>query len=387
MVRRRGFVVCSILALAVAVLPSALQPADAVEGPRTHLVKGGETLSVISLAYGIPVDDIVTLNNLPNPNFIVEGRSLQLPTGAGSTGAGSTGQREYIVRPGDSLSKIAEAHQTTIAALVQSNHLSDPDRLRVGQRLIVPEGQTRQSPASQTPSAQATLSGLLATQAPSGARVGIVAVNLKTGERVEHRAHEIFPAASVAKLPILVEATRQIEAGTLKLDGGAREDLRAMIANSDNPAANRVLDHLGAPKVNATMASLGLKATAVRNHFASGGPSSSGLVNQTSPSDMAHLLQQIANEQVVSAAASRTMRDLLLTTQDASKLRRLLPPDARVASKSGWYQGVANDVGIVYSANSRWVLAVFTEGSADGESANRLIASISQALYRAWSQR
>ena len=41
------------------------------------------------------------------------------------------------------------------------------------------------------------------------------------------------------------------------------------------------------------------------------------------------------------------IRALLSRNTDRSKLVRLLPADAKVAHKSGWYESVANDVGIV----------------------------------------
>jgi beta-lactamase class A len=72
---------------------------------------------------------------------------------------------------------------------------------------------------------------------------------------------------------------------------------------------------------------------------------------------------------------------------DRSKLARLLPPDAQVAHKSGWYEGVADDVGIVTVDRLpvRWVVAVFTEGLPDAETGNQLVAAVSRAIYDAWA--
>ena len=73
---------------------------------------------------------------------------------------------------------------------------------------------------------------------------------------------------------------------------------------------------------------------------------------------------------------------------DRSKLARLLPPDARVAHKSGWYEGVANDVGIVTvdRVPTRWVIAVFADHVPDPETGNQTVAAISSAVYDAWTQ-
>jgi LysM repeat protein len=201
-------------------LPLAQPPVEsvqAVEGPRRHIVKIGDTLSSIALSYGVAIDELVSLNSITNPNRIAEGATLNLPTAAGSSG-----RREYIVRPGDSLSSIAAANGTTIAAILENNKLENPNLLNVGQQIVLPTNSSGSaSPTTATPrpatasavaigSAQTAVQKLIQTTVPEGARVGILAVNLTTGERVEHRAWETFPAASVAKLAVLVEAQRQI---------------------------------------------------------------------------------------------------------------------------------------------------------------------------------
>jgi hypothetical protein len=45
----------------------------------------------------------------------------------------------YIVQPGDTLWKIARRYQTTTAQLLQSNQFSNPDRIEVGQKLLIPK--------------------------------------------------------------------------------------------------------------------------------------------------------------------------------------------------------------------------------------------------------
>ena len=88
-----------------------------------------------------------------------------------------------------------------------------------------------------------------------------------------------------------------------------------------------------------------------------------------------------------SSSQYKNIRTLLSRNVDRSKLVRLLPPDARVAHKSGWYDGVANDVGIVTvdRVPARWVIAVFTENLPDAETGNQVVASISKAVYDAWA--
>jgi LysM repeat protein len=44
----------------------------------------------------------------------------------------------YTVRSGDTLSRIASQHGTTVAAIVELNGITDPSRLRIGQVLLIP---------------------------------------------------------------------------------------------------------------------------------------------------------------------------------------------------------------------------------------------------------
>ena len=46
--------------------------------------------------------------------------------------------RTYKVKPGDTLSGIAAKYHTTVSAIAQLNHISDPSKLSVGQILLIP---------------------------------------------------------------------------------------------------------------------------------------------------------------------------------------------------------------------------------------------------------
>lgn len=45
----------------------------------------------------------------------------------------------YVVQPGDSLWKIARRYQTTVDTLAQVNRISNPDRIDIGQKLLIPK--------------------------------------------------------------------------------------------------------------------------------------------------------------------------------------------------------------------------------------------------------
>lgn len=244
---------------------------------------------------------------------------------------------------------------------------------------------TDQKLAIRETTANVTARSISAARAVAGAnpRIGISGRNLTTGERLDVSADQTFPAASVGKLGLMVEAYRQTSGGGLTLNEVQRADLKAMIVASDNDAANRLMELLSTRAVNANLQALGLIGTKLVNPFgmarATGNPA-----NVTTPGDMTRLMDLLATEQLVNAQASREMRGLLLQSNDGSKLRRGLPPEARLAHKSGWYDGVANDVGIITHPQGSYILSVFTEGIDDGEKANQTIAAVAEAVHALW---
>ena len=424
----------TVLALIVASLVGGRSLVANVNTSSEHVVVPGETLDGISRTRGVPLDRLVALNGLADPDALAVGQVLKLPSSAAASAApaqaagdgrpgGETsalrgavgdarpesGERahpaggrpgpggEYVVRAGDSLSGIARSVGVSARAIAEVNGLADPDRLAVGQRLTLPEG-AKPPPASPPPSPSATAGPaptrplaarvLAAARAAAGpvARIGVAGVDLVGGQRLAIAADEAFPAASVAKLPILVEAYRQHVDGRRPLTDAARADLRRMIAVSDNDAANRLIDLLGVPAVNQGAARLGLTGTRLANPFGTARPPG-GAQNQTTPADMARLLELLAADRLVSPAADRDIRYLLALNADSSKIRRGLPEGVRLAHKSGWFTGVANDVGIVTHARGAYVLAVFTQGIADPEAANDTVAAVTRVVHAAWATR
>ncbi len=384
---------------AIALALSAHSFASAREAGATYLIQPGDTLSRIAKSTGVPLDRLVSLNRIGNPDLILAGRPLDLgiEPNAEQRAAAESATPEYLVRAGDTLSSISARSGASVQALAELNRLQQVDRLMVGQRLKLPAGSQvkASSPGEQKtvaapPASSALQQRVLAEArrvAGEQARIGVAARNLVTGEQVRLRADERFPSASVMKLPLLVELERQIDTGARAWSDDLRRQATAMMVVSDNAAANRIYDLVGEEQVNATLARQGLKGTKLLNHFADTRDLSASGQNQTTPSDMARLLELIATDAVVSPRASAEMRAFMLQNADRSKLVRLLPGDARVAHKSGWYEGVANDAGIVTVERSgaRWAIAVFGEDIPDAETGNQAIAAISRAVYDTWS--
>jgi len=95
-----------------------------------HVVRSGESLSVIARDYGVGTDELASANGISNYHLIRVGQVLSIP--------GST----YEVRPGDSLSVIAARTGVPVSAIVATNGITNVNLIRVGQVLRLPSGGT-----------------------------------------------------------------------------------------------------------------------------------------------------------------------------------------------------------------------------------------------------
>ena len=109
--------------------------------PKTHRVRLGDTLSQIADFYGVTVDELVSIQPIPDPDNLFEGQVLILPPDA-NVDAELTLPATYLVRPGDTLSIIAVRLGMTIEQLMDANDIADPNSILAGQKLNVPGGGT-----------------------------------------------------------------------------------------------------------------------------------------------------------------------------------------------------------------------------------------------------
>lgn len=137
-----------------------VEPVAKAPETKTYTVQSGDSLSLIAKRFNVSARDIMDMNGLKSANKIRAGQTLKLPgyvdlsavkpvvkkhkptapvakKSSGAATAAVAGAGEYIVKSGDSLSKIAHANGTTIKALREVNKLSG-DKLKVGQKLALP---------------------------------------------------------------------------------------------------------------------------------------------------------------------------------------------------------------------------------------------------------
>jgi LysM repeat protein len=111
-----------------------------------YTVENGDTLGRIAARHDTTVAAIVEANGISNPNRIRIGQKLIIPGADPAVGTPAPAAT-YQVVSGDTLAKIAARHQTTVAALVAANELTNPNKLKIGQSLLLPVAQSGPAPA------------------------------------------------------------------------------------------------------------------------------------------------------------------------------------------------------------------------------------------------
>jgi LysM repeat protein len=121
-------------------------------------VREGETLIDIAILYDLTVDEILAMDPNLDPDLIQAGQILLIPAATPTPGPTSTfvpgaptptpaASIIYIVKPGDTLSTIAEEHGVSMQVIIDANGLaSEEETIRPNQSLVIPQGTPAPTP-------------------------------------------------------------------------------------------------------------------------------------------------------------------------------------------------------------------------------------------------
>jgi len=172
--------------------PSTTTPASTAS---TWTVRPGDTLSRIASAWHVTVSALAAVNGIADPDLIRIGEVIHKPGSAGSGPAPVASGATYMVKTGDTLSAIAATRGTSIPVLVSLNHLSNPDRIYVGQVLHLPAARAATPPAARVYIVKAgdTLSAIAAHLGYPGGYPALAARNgIHAPAYVIHPGQQIF---------------------------------------------------------------------------------------------------------------------------------------------------------------------------------------------------
>lgn len=122
--------------------PAVVTPAG---GATYHDVRAGDTIGGIARRYKIPSAQLVSANGLTDGRVYV-GQRLRLVPAASSAQAATSSGTTHKVAPGETLSSIARRYGTTIKAIQAANGITDPNRVVIGQTLVIPAAASAPGP-------------------------------------------------------------------------------------------------------------------------------------------------------------------------------------------------------------------------------------------------
>ncbi len=124
-----------------------------VPAGKTYVVKTGDNLTKIAVAFSTQASDLVSTNSLKNENDIRAGQVLTIPESKSAKPAQApeakpvvkaapavlpVGPRTYVVQKGDTVAKIARDNKCTYEELVKLNNIKDPKKIQPGQPVKIP---------------------------------------------------------------------------------------------------------------------------------------------------------------------------------------------------------------------------------------------------------
>jgi beta-lactamase class A len=249
-----------------------------------------------------------------------------------------------------------------------------------------------------------------------GGEVGIYVRHLPSGASAAVRADEVFPTASLVKVPLLFTLYEQAERGVLDLEAELaypdtltyaytestdvvgymrpgqtlplRELAFLMLTISDNHASLWIQALVGGgAAVNRWLAEHGFQHTRVNSRTPGREDARSRFGwGQTTPREIAGALVMIREGRAVSAGASEGMYRMLSGSYWNREALSQIPPTVQAISKQGFVSRSRSEVLLVNAPAGDYVLAVITRNQTDTSSdpdneGFRLIRAVSRAVY------
>lgn len=231
-------------------------------------------------------------------------------------------------------------------------------------------------------------------------KVSIYADDLN-GNIININSNEKFNAASCIKVFILVELFRQIYLGIKSLDEkiiynkenyvngsgvlqyltpnlelSAKDIATLMMIISDNVATNLMIDFLGIDNINNTIKELGCLDTKLYCKFES---VEDKIFSETTARDYSHIFKLINNNKLWDSSVSKQIIEIMknqkyheMISDGISNVYTKTENELvnYIITKSGKYQGVRNDGGIVSTKYGNYILTIFIKDFPDQDYLN-----------------
>ena len=253
---------------------------------------------------------------------------------------------------------------------------------------------------------------------PSQGRIGVMAIDLSTGQEVAVLADQRFPMASTSKIAVAATFLEGVEQGRWSLTSEyplliprasarfstpaapvskgkyypAIDLIEMMITRSSNPATDALLAVVGGPQaVNEWARRNGLKefsidrdiATLVRDDGEFNPANHIDLRDSASPKAMVQLLTGIYQGKFVAPESRRVILGAMSRTITGKRrIPAFIPGEAKVYHKTGSLSGTSSDIGFIETPDGKTLaIAIYVTGQGTKPARETKIAAIARALY------
>jgi len=216
--------------------------------------------------------------------------------------------------------------------------------------------------------------------------------NIKQKTSFNIKQDQVFKAASINKIPIIVSFYQEVEKGRLDEEAeyvlqeqdiqnygagsmryqepGTKHQYVKLIElvgkNSDNTAAYVIANLVGEKEIQKSLDKLGLEQTSIKE-------------NTTTPQEMGDYLVKLYENELVEEKYKEKIFNALTGTDFEDRIPAGVPDHIQVAHKTGNEVQVYNDCGLILSVDP-YVLCILTKG-VEEEEALEIIPKISRAIW------
>ncbi|MGL4572346.1 MAG: serine hydrolase [Clostridium sp.] len=193
-------------------------------------------------------------------------------------------------------------------------------------------------------------------------------------------------AAGCMKLPIAISLIKDVENGNvsfmdkINIEGADKvygtgiihefnareytvfELLVAMLIQSDNTAANKIIDIVGMEKINEYIIEMGLKNTVLNRKTTDERKEKPKVENLTTARDLSRIWKVLYDQTFLSKENSTMLIDILRRQQIKNKLALYIPDDLKyeISSKTGDKPGVENDTALIQLSKGTFAFTVLS---------------------------
>lgn len=242
-------------------------------------------------------------------------------------------------------------------------------------------------------------------------RVAIYLRDLNNDRSWSYHPDDLFPSASLIKVPVMAAVFNKIQAGELSFEdrltlrrrlrvGGSgslkwrpdgsklkvSELLLHMINESDNTATAMLLDQIGIGYAQRIFPKIGLLYTGI---YPEGMSIKGGRVaheNYTTAREMTMLMEKIYRGSLVGKEESRLMLEILRYPKaTASRLAKGLPRGWVIAHKTGLLRQACHDSAIIFTPYGDYAITVLTGQNRSYHDAKDFISRLGRVTFKHYS--